>query len=261
MNSLWEDQAGRALEALDRSRRITVLTGAGVSTESGIPDFQTLDEHWPFDRSRAEVTSLSYFKERPKDFWAAYRHIFTLKTDVKPNSFHRAIAGLEKTGREVVVITQNVDGLHQQAGSTQVGELHGNLQWAYCSRNSCPERRLISELEDEEVPRCRRCRKYLRPDVCLFGEAPRLFGDAKQVCYEADLLIVAGCALEVSPVNDLPKLRELYFPERDTLWLNRSNSPAGYLFSHKLVGELGAAAEVIVRAKTLAQEASLPPLS
>lgn len=240
-----QQEKDELLALLNSTTRLTFLTGAGVSTNSGIPDFQTIDQHWDFPVSRGEATSIGYFRRDPKNFWRAFRYLFDLKTDVAPNAFHHAVAGLEAKGKEVIVLTQNIDGLHTAAGSTQVGELHGNIQWAFCSRHSCPERVLMSAIADQAAPRCDRCRKYLRPDTVLFGEEPRGFGDAKQVVMEADVLLVAGTALEVGPVNDLPRIREWWFPERPSVWLNRKMSPYGYHFSHFLHADLNEVAEVL----------------
>jgi len=226
------------LEVLNRSKRIAFLTGAGVSTDSGIPDFKTMDREWPFSVPRATATSISFFNRDRRMFWEAFHYMFTSKTGgVLPNHFHRAVAGLEGKGKDVVVLTQNIDGLHQAAGTSQVLELHGNLRQVICNRPSCKYAEPLT-LEHNEDSRCPQCNKLLRPDTVLFGEAPRGFGDAKQVAIEAELLIVAGTALEVGPVNDLPRLREWYFPERETVWVNRMNPPYGYVFSHKYTGEL-----------------------
>lgn len=241
----FEEQKTELLDLLNQTHRIAFLTGAGVSTNSGIPDFQTLDATWPFPVPRTEATSLAFFRRDPKTFWAAYRYLFDLKTEAHPNSFHKAVAGLEAKGKDVVVLTQNIDGLHEAGGSSNVAALHGNMLWAKCSRNSCPERRLIAHLRDQPLPRCTRCRKYLRPDVCLFGEAPRQFLYAQQVCLDADMLIVAGTALEVGPVNDLPRYRETWLPGADTVWMNQHGTPYGYRFSHLLVADLSVAAEVL----------------
>lgn len=244
------------LEAFNGAKTIAFLTGAGVSTDSGIPDFQTVDEAWPFDRSRAEVTNINYFKRDPRRFWEAFRYLFTLKTSVEPNSFHRAVADLEKRGKEVIVLTQNVDGLHGAAGSTQVGELHGNIRQVICSRPSCKETKTLEEVAHEEVPRCK-CGKFFRPDTVLFGENPRFFGDAKDVCLAAGLLVVAGTALDVGPVNDLPRYRDWYYPEAPTLWMNRDPAPFGYHFSHSFEGELSAAVELL---EEVGREIPLPSL-
>lgn len=245
------------LTVLDNANTIAFLTGAGVSTDSGIPDFQTVDDEWTFPVPRDEATSLNFFQRDPQTFWKAFRYLFEMKTEVRPNEFHRAVANLENREKQVIVLTQNVDGLHSAAGTSQVGELHGNILWAYCSRPSCPERQLLTDLQNEPTPRCGRCSKYLRPDTVLFGENPRHFGDAKQVCLEADVLIVAGTALEVGPVNDLPRYREWWAPGKPTVWINRDAPPMGYNFSHVLRGELSHAAAFLNR---VSSSESLPKI-
>lgn len=249
------------LSLLKGSTRIAFLTGAGVSTDSHIPDFQTVDEAWPFRESREELTSVRMLQQNRGKFWEAYRYIFGLKTSAewKPNSFHRAVAALERAGKDVVVLTQNVDGLHGAAGSTQVLELHGSAQTVACHRHSCKYSEPLTAAHGP-ASRCPICRKHLRPAVVLFGETPKGLGTAKEVVLEAEVLVVAGTALEVEPVSSLPRTRELYRPGAPTVWVNRSAPPEGYAFSHSFVGELSAFSELLAAVASEEEELTLPPL-
>lgn len=241
------DPAKRELfrATLESASSICVLTGAGVSTNSGIPDFQTIDERWPFEVSRIEATSRRYFQRFPDRFWAAYKYIFELK-HAAPNEFHLAVAALESAGKEVTVVTQNIDGLHVRAGSTKVLEVHGNAEWLVCDRRSCKNRKPIADfLEQEQLPRCEICRKYLRPDVVLFGEVPRGYAEAEMSAIHSSLLIVAGASLQVGPVNELPRVRDWHFPERESVWMNKFLPPTGYHFSQQLLGDLSELASLL----------------
>ena len=241
------DQSAKAtfLAALEASKTVCVLTGAGVSTNSGIPDFQTLDANWTFPVSRVEATSRRYLNQHPHRFWEAYKYIFDLK-QARPNAFHEALAALEARGKEVTVVTQNIDGLHSAAGSTKVLEVHGNARWLVCNRPSCKNRKPIAEfLAHDELPRCEICRKFLRPDVVLFGEIPRHYEEAERATLSAGLFIVAGASLQVGPVNELPLVRDWHYPEAESVWMNKFLPPYGYRFSQQLTGDLSELAELL----------------
>lgn len=237
MNDYYSNQ--RIQDVFEKSEKIVFLTGAGVSTDSGIPDFQTVDEDWPFVESRMDLIHRETFHRDRNKFWEAYRYIFLKKTENvwAPNRFHKAVAGLESKGKQVIVLTQNVDGLHHVAGSTQILEMHGNIREVICNRPSCG---YVEPMTDDHNAdsRCPKCNKFLRPNTVLFGESPRGFGDALAVSIECDLMVAAGTSLEVGPVNELPLKREWYTPEAPSMWVNRTGRPQGYTFTHDFVGEL-----------------------
>jgi len=211
---------------LDEAWRVTVLTGAGVSTASGIPDFKSLDNAWPYPERRERMISRSYFHQNPKLFWECYRDLFGAKLQAEPNAVHRWIAELGER-KLVRVLTQNVDRLHQAAGSDEVLELHGNATEAVCVR--CGARYSMEELKVEATPRCRVCRKMLKPDTVLFGEPVKSMEDAQRVLRTTDLLLVMGTALEVYPVASLP----LYAKENagaKLVWVSNTPAPEEFDF-------------------------------
>ena len=202
------DAVERAAAALCAGRRNVALTGAGMSTESGLPDFRSADGLWA-TVDPARVASLSAFERDPAAFYAFYRTRLASLAGAVPNAGHRALARLEGIGKLHLVVTQNVDGLHQQAGSRDVVEVHGNLRECRCAR--CATVRPISEMVPpagaEDVPRCA-CGGLLRPNVVLFEELLPLaaYERAEAACRECDVLLVVGSSLAVYPVAALPEL-------------------------------------------------------
>lgn len=219
------------------SQKIAVLTGAGVSTDSGIPDFKTTDTVWRHSIPRHEAISSNFFKSNPAEFWRIYRELFESKIDAKPNDFHKFLAKLE-IDHDVTVITQNVDGLHQDAGSSNVIEIHGSIKTLSCSRPSCQNQVLSTNYAEDQLPRCSKCRKLLKPDVVLFDEQVKHLDEAAEKVYEADLIIVAGTALEVYPFNQLPQVAEVSKNSKTRLWLNYDTPPSQYNFTHGFLGSL-----------------------
>jgi len=201
------EEIQHAGELIASSQFAVALTGAGVSTESGLPDFRSQDGLWrQYDPS--EVATLSAFYTDPHRFYAFYRHRLALLREAQPNPAHYALARLEDLGKLHVVITQNVDGLHQQAGSRRVLEVHGNLREAKCT--GCgrifPISVLDPFLERAEIPTCDSCGSALKPNVVLFEEMlpEEVFEEAEASCRRCDLLLVVGSSLQVTPVAYLP---------------------------------------------------------
>jgi NAD-dependent deacetylase len=196
------------LAALVRERRpCVVLTGAGVSTESGIPDFRSPTGIWAqFDP--LEYASLDAFRADPAKVWRFYAPRFAMLTEAEPNAAHRALAELERRGLVQAVITQNIDLLHERAGSRDVVEVHGSIRTSSC--RGCGARyelaEIVAQLESADVPVCTRCDAVLKPDVVFFGELlPRAEIDrAYALAREAALMVVVGSTLEVWPVAELP---------------------------------------------------------
>lgn len=195
--------------ALQSARRAVVLTGAGASTESGLPDWRGPEGTWK-NWDPARVASLTALRLHPVDFYQFYQYRLSRLRGARPNATHLALAALELAGRVRCVITQNVDGLHGAAGSRDVIEVHGNLCTAHCV--DCRQPYSIASLERTvagpgDVPVCDRCGGYIKPGVVLFEEAlpareiERAFAEA----YASDLFIVVGSSLEVGPVNMLPQ--------------------------------------------------------
>jgi NAD-dependent deacetylase len=197
------------LAALIRENQPCVaLTGAGVSTESGIPDFRSPTGMWAeFDP--LEYATLGAFKADPEKVWRFYAPRFSMLTEAEPNAAHRALAELERYGLVSAVITQNIDLLHQRAGSRGVIEVHGSIRTSTCLE--CGARYSLEEVlgllkQGDGAPRCAACRAIVKPDVVLFDELlPESAIDrAYELATQARLLLVVGSSLEVWPVAELP---------------------------------------------------------
>ena len=194
-------------EIINNAERIVFFGGAGVSTESGIPDFRgnggLYTKGEVFDVSPETVLSNAYLRAEPEKFFEYYKTKM-LYPSAKPNGAHTALASLEREGKLLCVITQNVDGLHQLAGSKKVIELHGSSLKNYCTGcgKHYPVEYIINSVG---IPRCEACGKMIRPDVVLYGEglSGRAFSDADRAISEADVLIVGGTSLTVQPAASL----------------------------------------------------------
>jgi NAD-dependent deacetylase len=196
------------LAALIRERRpCVVLTGAGVSTESGVPDFRSPTGIWAqFDPF--EYGSIEAFRADPAKVWSFYAPRLSMLTDAEPNDAHRALADLERRGFVRAIVTQNIDLLHARAGSGEVVEVHGSIRTSSCP--DCGATYTLAEvlelLDGAAAPACTRCGAIVKPDVVFFGEL--LPADAIERAYalsrEARLMLVVGSTLEVQPVAALP---------------------------------------------------------
>ena len=184
-----------------------VLTGAGISTESGIPDFRSASGIWaevdPF-----EVASIQAFERDPVRVWAFYRQRMQLLLAAEPNAGHRALAELERLGLVRAVVTQNIDTLHTRAGSSDVLEVHGSIRRAVCIHChwSTPTGVVLAQLDEASVPRCVHCGEVLKPGVTLFGELlpDGVLERATELARGAGLMLVVGSSLEVWPAAGLP---------------------------------------------------------
>jgi NAD-dependent deacetylase len=196
----------RAAEILHEARRIVALTGAGISRPSGIPDFRSAGGLWTRDDPQA-VASLAGFRADPRRFYRWVQPLIDTIEVALPNPAHLALAQLEREARLTAVITQNIDGLHQRAGSREVYELHGHIRSATCldCGHQVPGWSLIEPVRNGKIPRCM-CGSPFKPDVVLFDELlPRgLFWLAQRAIEQCDVVLVAGTALEVAPVCELP---------------------------------------------------------
>jgi NAD-dependent deacetylase len=192
------------------SQPVVALTGAGVSTESGIPDFRSPTGMWAeFDP--LEYGSLGAFREDPAKVWRFYAPRFSMLTEAEPNSAHRALAELERLGLLQAVVTQNIDLLHERAGSENVVEVHGSIRTSTCP--GCGARYPLAEVLDlidqgEGAPACGQCGALLKPDVVFFDELlpAEPIQRAHELAEQAGLLLVVGSSLEVWPVAELPHL-------------------------------------------------------
>lgn len=206
---MYADEITRTASLLQAARHAIALTGAGVSTPSGIPDFRSPQSGLWKQANPLEVASLSAFRRRPEVFYTWVRPLVEALLAARPNPAHRTLAALEAGGWLKAVITQNIDGLHQQAGSREVLELHGHLREAtclHCHRGFAADSLLGNFLASGEVPRCAECGGVIKPNVVLFGEQlpVAVLDAALEHARRADLMLIAGSSLEVAPASHLP---------------------------------------------------------
>lgn len=228
-------------ELIDRSHYIVFLGGAGTSTESHIPDFRSgnglYSKESKYKVSPEEILSIDFFNRRTESFYEYYRDNL-IHPEAKPNPTHHALFELEKRGKLKAIITQNIDGLHQMAGSREVIEIHGSLYRSYCQ--GCGKRfGLDYVLEQKNVPRCDVCEGTVRPDVVMYGESlnESLLQRSIEHIEKADLLIVGGTSLLVYPVAGFVR----YFQGHDLVIINqmetRYDSQASMIFREP-IGEV-----------------------
>ncbi len=195
----------RLAELIQANQPCVVLTGAGISTESGVPDFRSAGGIWA-QYDPYEVASIDGFRRDPGRVWEFYGRRLDVLADVEPNAGHHALAALEERGLVQAVVTQNVDRLHQRAGSRDVVEVHGSIATASCpSCGETVEREAVRALLP--LPRCAGCGTVLKPDVVMFGELlpAAAIERATELAQGAALLLVVGSSLEVWPVAGLPQ--------------------------------------------------------
>lgn len=232
------DKIEQLKKLIDGSDNIVFFGGAGVSTESGIPDFRSVDGLYnqKFDYPPEEILSHEFFFLKTEEFYRFYRDKM-IAPYVKPNAAHLALAALEKTGKLKAVITQNIDGLHQAAGSRTVYELHGTVLKNRCLK--CGKFYSVDKIINSTgVPKCD-CGGVIKPEVVLYGESlpDDAVAGAISAIRKADLLIVAGTSLTVYPAAGLLN----YFRGKTLVLINRDETPYDYkadLVIREKVGEV-----------------------
>jgi NAD-dependent deacetylase len=230
-----------ALAALVRERQpCVVLTGAGISTESGIPDFRSPTGIWA-DYDPLEYATIGAFRRDPVKVWEFYALRFEVLTRAEPNAGHLALAELERRGAVAAVVTQNIDGLHERAGSREVVEVHGSIRTASCLE--CGERvaleDVVAALREKPAPPCPRCGAIVKPDVVMFGELlpAEAIDRAVELARGAGILLVVGSSLEVYPVAGLPE--ETVSAGGQLAIVNRGATPFDRLASIRIDGGAG----------------------
>ena len=211
-------------ELIDQSQRIVFFGGAGVSTESGIKDFRSKDGLYnlqsKYGRPYEEMLSHTYFRNHTDTFYEFY-YEFMINTTALPNAAHKYLADLEKR-KQLTVITQNIDGLHQKAGSKNVLELHGSTLRNYCMR--CHKFYSLEDiLMQSGTPRCLDCGSIIKPDVVLYEEPldNNVIEEAVDALSKADLLIIAGTSLSVYPASSFIN----FFPSDNIVVINKTKAP------------------------------------
>ena len=234
------DQKTEQLQRIiDESDNIVFFGGAGVSTESGIPDFRSVDGlyHQTYDYPPETILSHTFYRRNKKEFYRFY-HNKMLITDAEPNAAHRKLAELEQAGKLRAVITQNIDGLHQKAGSQRVLELHGSIHRNYCE--SCGRFFDAEYMKAQSgVPHCDACGGDIKPDVVLYEEGldNQTLQDAVSYIAAADVLVIGGTSLVVYPAAGLID----YYRGHHLVLINRDETPADSradLVIHGKIGEV-----------------------
>ncbi len=236
-----DNDVKRLQELIESSNNIVFFGGAGVSTESGIKDFRSKDGLYnlqsKYGRPYEEMLSHTYFMNHTETFYQFYKE-FMISTTAKPNKAHLYLAELEKR-KNLTIITQNIDGLHQMAGSKNVIELHGSVHRNYCM-NCYRKYDLSIVLDSKGIPTCPECGGVIKPDVVLYEEAldDNAINGAVAAISRADLLIVAGTSLRVYPASGLIRFfkgRHLVVINKEPLYLGNAvelelTSPVGEVF-------------------------------
>lgn len=234
------DKLKELQEIIDQSQRIVFFGGAGVSTESNIPDFRSSDGVYSVTLGRhftaEQLVSHTMFERYPEDFFDFYKK-YLLYPDAKPNAAHRYLAWLEETGKLMAIVTQNIDSLHEMAGSKKVLKLYGSADRNYCT--GCQR---FYDLEaflalEGPVPRCLDCGKVVKPDVTLYEEAldMEIFSQAAKAIREADLLIIGGTSLVVYPAASLIQ----YLQGEKLVVINRTSIPQDKQADLVIEGKIG----------------------
>jgi NAD-dependent protein deacetylase/lipoamidase len=240
-----EELAARLAELIETVQPCVALTGAGVSQESGIPDFRSATGIWK-QYDPMEYATIDAFRRDPAKVWDFYAKRLGVLAQAEPNAAHRALAELEGLGLIEAVVTQNVDRLHHLAGSHDVVEVHGSIRTASCLRcgTQLGFEEVVALLEREPAPPCPRCGAIVKPDVVMFGEllAESEIDRATELARGAALLLVVGSSLQVWPVAGLPE-ETLRHGGRLAI-VNREPTPYDHraaLVAHTSAGEILAA--------------------
>lgn len=233
------DKIQKLQSIIDNSENIVFFGGAGVSTESGIPDFRSVDGLYnqKYDYPPEEILSHTFFMRNPGEFYRFYKDKM-LELDIEPNAAHKKLAELERAGKLKAVVTQNIDGLHQKAGSKIVYELHGTVHKNYCMKcGKFFDARYVKAAE--KIPFCDECSGIIKPDVVLYEEGldDSTVRGAVNAIANADVLIIAGTSLTVYPAAGMVR----YFSGSNLVLINRDPTPmdsAADLVLHEKVGEI-----------------------
>jgi len=228
-------------EWITDSDNIVFFGGAGVSTESGVPDFRSVDGLYnqKYDYPPETILSHTFFRRKPEEFFKFYRDKLLIE-GIEPNAAHKKLAELEAAGKLKAVITQNIDGLHQAAGSKEVMELHGSVLRNYCE--SCGEfydEKYIKDISNGSVPKCKKCGGSVKPDVVLYEEGLDSVTISKSINYiaNAEVLIIGGTSLAVYPAAGLID----YYRGNKLVLINMQSTPMdgkADLVIHEKIGQV-----------------------
>lgn len=240
MKSIMEtngEKIQRFREMLSKSKRIVFFGGAGVSTESGIPDFRSTDGlyHQQYDFPPETILSHTFYRQNTEEFYRFYKDKM-LFLSAQPNTAHKKLAEWEKAGKLTAVVTQNIDGLHQAAGSKAVWELHGSVLRNYCE--DCKEFYDVNYVKDAVgIPLCKKCGGIVKPDVVLYEEGldQHTINESVKAIREADMLIIGGTSLAVYPAAGLID----YFNGKYLVLVNKAPTPRDNIADLVIQGSIG----------------------
>ena len=242
MAEYFDPQVSLAIDMLRYAKKVVVFTGAGISTDSGIPDFRSQGGLWE-KYNPLKYANYNVFLKEPEYYWELERELQPIFKKAKPNKCHRKLVSLEKKGKLTAIITQNMDNFHQDAGSkVPIIEIHGNVHKAHCMdcgislKRSYIDKRLSA---GDSVPKCKKCGGRIKTDVVLFNEpiVEDLLEEATKYAEDCDVFMVLGSSLSVFPANQIPLLArkagaKLIFINRDPTYMDK-------YASLRLLGELG----------------------
>lgn len=231
------DQVQQLQQIIDGSKNVVFFGGAGVSTESGIPDFRSVDGLYnqKYDYPPEVILSHSFYKNHKSEFWRFYRDKLII-TGVKPNVAHKKLAELEKSEKLKAIVTQNIDNLHQEAGSKNVLELHGSIH-----RNHCEKCGKFSDLEyiinTTDIPKCDNCGGDIKPDIVLYEEPldSHVMNAAISAISSCDTLIIGGTSLAVYPAAGLKD----FFAGDNLVIINKDPLPSRFKATLTINGKIG----------------------
>lgn len=243
MNSIPNDNITILQRIINKSKTLVFFGGAGVSTESGIPDFRSVDglysQKWKYPPE--QIISHSFFVQNPKEFYRFYREKLLIQ-GIKPNAAHYKLAEMEAAGKLKAIVTQNIDGLHQMAGSKTVYELHGSVLRNFCE--NCGKFYNADFIRESEkapdgIPYCTECGRIVKPDVVLYEEGldDNIISNSIEAIRKADTLIIGGTSLVVYPAAGLVN----YFRGENLVLLNKSETiqdAKATLAIHEPIGEV-----------------------
>ena len=243
-----DEKIAKLQKMIDESQKIVFFGGAGVSTESGIPDFRSQDglykQKWKYPPET--IISRTFFDANPKEFYRFYREKLIIK-DAKPNITHLKLAELEAAGKLSAIVTQNIDGLHQKAGSKKVFELHGSTLRNFCMNCGKPyDEDFILQSKDspDTLPHCTECGGLIKPDVVLYEEGldDGIVNGALEAICQADMLIIGGTSLVVYPAAGFIR----YFAGDHLVMINKTETQADNMADLVIHEKLGQFFEQIV---------------
>jgi NAD-dependent deacetylase len=244
-----DNKIHRVAELLSRSKNTVVLTGAGISTEAGIPDFRgEKGIYRQLGENRVMgIINIDFFKRNPEEFYTFYRKHFMFPP-VEPSKAHFVLAEMQAELPIKAIVTQNIDNLHQKAGSKNVIPIHGNAENFICTNRACHEIHDSHYVENfkDIVPRCSNCGTILKPDVVLFGEQIKNYFDARERILQAQVLVVIGSSLTVYPLAGFVK--EFSTFTQDMIIINKGRTQLDHAATVKVDSEnTGDMLEVIYR--------------